>query len=93
MDIKSALATGQKKTVKTQNENDSMIHCVMLCYEFLSRIDSSVLRVNCYQQESCVGDPSAFNSPFGHGSCSHNICPLDNPLPGLSISFSGLALS
>ena len=46
--------------------------------EFLSRIASSVLRVNCYQRGSCLGGPSAFNSPFGHGSRSHNIRPLDN---------------
>ena len=58
--------------------------CV-LCYEFLSRIASSVLRVNCYQWGSCVGGPSAFNSPFGHRSRSKNICPLDNHLSGLSI--------
>ena len=59
-------------------------------YEFLSRIASSVLRVNCYQRGSCVGGPSAFNSPFEHGSRSHNICPLDNNLFGLSISLSSL---
>ena len=35
-------------------------------YEFLSRISSSVLTVNCYRWGSCVGGPSAFNSPFGH---------------------------
>ena len=63
-----------------------MLCYVMLCYEFLSRIASSVLRVNCYQRGSCVGGPSAFNSPFGHGSRSHNIRPLDNHLSGLSIS-------
>ena len=28
------------------------------------------------------GGPSAFNSPFGHGNCSHNICPLDNHFSG-----------
>ena len=67
--------------------------CVMLCYEFLSRIASSVLRVNCYQWGSCVGGPSAFNSPFGHRSRSHNICPLDNHLSGLSISLSSLVLN
>ena len=66
---------------------------VMLCYEFLSRIASSVLKVNCYQWGSCVGGPSAFNSPFGHRSRSHNICPLDNHLSGLSISLSSLVLS
>ena len=66
---------------------------VMLCYEFLSRIASSVLKVNCYQWGSCVGGPSAFNSPFGHRSRSHNICPLDNHLSGLSISLSSLILS
>ena len=60
---------------------------------FLSRIASSVLKVNCYQWGSCVGGPSASNSPFGHGSHSHNIRPLDNHLSGLSISLSSLALS
>ena len=65
----------------------------MLCYEFLSRIASSVLRVNCYQWGSCGGGPNAFNSPFGHRSRSHNICPLDNHLAGLSISLSSLVLS
>ena len=65
----------------------------MLCYEFLSGIASSVLKVNCYQWGSCVGGPSAFNSPFGHRSRSHNICPLDNHLSGLSISLSSLVLS
>ena len=65
----------------------------MLCYEFLSRIASTVLKVNCYQWGSCVGGPSAFNSPFGHRSRSHNICPLDNHLSGLSISLSSLVLS
>ena len=66
---------------------------VMLCYEFLSRIASLVLRVNCYQRGSCVGGPSAFNSPFGHGSRSRNIRLLDNHVPGLSISLSSLVLS
>ena len=55
----------------------------MLCYEFLSRVASSVLRVNCYQRGSCVGCPSAFNSPCGYGSRSRNIRPLDNHLPGI----------
>ena len=63
----------------------------VLCYE--SRIAFSVLKVNCYQWESCVGGPSAFNSPFGHRNRSHNICPLDNHLSGLSISLSSLVLS
>ena len=49
--------------------------------EFLSRTASSVLKVNCYQRGSCVGGPSTFNFPFGHGSRSHNILPLDNRLP------------
>ena len=31
--------------------------------------------------------------PFGHSSHSHNICPLDNHLSGLSISLSSLARS
>ena len=66
---------------------------IIIIYEFLSRIASSVLKVNCYQWGSCVGGPSAFNSPFGHGSRSHNIRPLDNHLSGLSISLSSLALS
>ena len=52
----------------------------MCCYEFLSRIASSALRVNCYQRGSCIEGPSALNSPFGHGSHSHNIRPLDNHL-------------
>ena len=65
----------------------------MLCCEFLSRIASTVLKVNCYQWESCVGGPSVFNSPFGHMSRSHNIRPLDNHLSGLSISLSSLVLS
>ena len=64
-----------------------------VCYEFLSKIASSVLKVNCYQWGSCVRGPSAFNSPFGHRSRSHNICPLDNHLSGLSISLSSLVLS
>ena len=59
--------------------------CYVLCYEFLSRIASSVLKVNCYQRGSCVGGPSAFNSSFGYGSRVHNISQLDNRLPGLSI--------
>ena len=53
-----------------------------MCYEFLSRIASSVLRVKCYQRGSCVGGPSAFNFPFGLGCGS-----------GLSITLSSLALS
>ena len=65
----------------------------LFIYEFLSRISSSVLKVNCYQWGSCVGRPSVFNSPFGHRSRSHNICPLDNHLSGLSISLSSLVLS
>ena len=65
----------------------------LFIYEFLSRIASSVLKVNCYQFGSCVRGPSAFNSPFGHRSRSHNICPLDNHLSGLSISLSSLVLS
>ena len=60
---------------------------------FIQDIASSVLKVNCYQWGSCVGSPSAFNSPFGHRSRSHNICPLDNHLSGLSISLSSLVLS
>ena len=36
---------------------------------------------------------NAFNSPFRHSSSSHNIRPLDNHLPDLSISLSSLALS
>ena len=36
----------------------------MLCYEFLSKIASSVLRVNCYQRGSCAGGSTAFNSPI-----------------------------
>ena len=67
--------------------------CYVLCYEFLSRIASSVLRVNCYQRESCVRGPSAFNSPFGHGSRSHNIRQLDNHLSGLSISVSIISIT
>ena len=59
---------------------------VMLCYKFLSRIASSFLRVNCYQRASYVGGPGTFNSLFGHGIRPHNIRPLDNHLPGLSIS-------
>ena len=35
---------------------------VMLCYGFISRIASSVLKVNCYQWGSCVGGPSVLNS-------------------------------
>ena len=66
---------------------------LMLCYEFLSGIASRVLKVNCYQRGPCVGGPSAFNSPFGHRSHSHNIRLLDNHLPGLLISLSSLALS
>ena len=66
---------------------------IIFIYEFLSRIASSVLKVNCYQWGSCVGGPSAFNSPFGHRSRSHNICPLDNHLSGLSISLSSLVFS
>ena len=66
--------------------------CV-LCYEFLSRIASSVLKVNCYQWESCVGGPSAFNFLFRYRSRSHNICHLDNHLSGLSIPLSSLVLS
>ena len=31
----------------------------MLCYEFLSRIASSVLRLNCFQRGSCVGGSRA----------------------------------
>ena len=42
--------------------NEQRYHYVMLCYEFLSRIASSVLKVNCYQRGSCVGGTSAFNS-------------------------------
>ena len=49
---------------------------------------SLVLRLNCHQQGSCVGGPIAFNSPFRHGSRSHNIRPLDNHLFGLSISLA-----
>ena len=49
--------------------------------------------MNCYQWGSCVRGPSAFNSPFGHRSRSHNICPLDNHLSGISISLSSLVLS
>ena len=50
-------------------------------YELLSRKASSVLRASCYQWGSCVGGPSAFNSPSGHaGSRSNNIAPLDNHL-------------
>ena len=49
--------------------------------------------MNCYQWGSCVGGLIAFNSPFGHRSRSHNICPLDNHLSGLSISLSSLVLS
>ena len=49
-----------------------MLCYVMLCYEFLSRIASSVLRVNCYQLGSCVGGPSAFNSPFPILAISYN---------------------
>ena len=71
----------------------SFMLCYVLCYEFLSRIASSVLKVNCYQWGSCVGGPSAFNSPFGNRSRSHNISPLDNHLSGLSISLSSLVLS
>ena len=69
--------------------------CVLylFIYEFLSRIVSSVIRVNCYQWGSCVGGPSAFNSPFEHRSHSHNIRQLDNHLSGLSISLSSLVLS
>ena len=65
-------------------DNDTFIEKLLLFiylfYEFLSRIASSVLKVNCYQWGSCIGGPSAFNSPFGHRSRSHNICPLDNHL-------------
>ena len=64
----------------------------LLCYEFLFRIAFSS-QGDCYQRGSCIGCPSALNSPFGHGSRSRNILPLDNHLPGLSISLSSLALS
>ena len=51
----------------------------MLCYEYLSRIASSVLRVNCYQRGSCVGGPSAFNFPFGHGESLTQHPPTRQP--------------
>ena len=70
--------------------NSTFYDSTLLCYEFLSRIASSVLRVKCYQRGSCVGGPSAFNSPFEHGSRSHNIRPQDNHLSGLSISLAKL---
>ena len=69
------------------------VHIYLWIYEFLSRIASSVLKVNCYQWGSCVGGPSAFNSPFGHRSHSHSICLLDNQLSDLSITLSSLVLS
>ena len=70
-------------------------HCAMLriFLPILYPRFSSVIRVNCYQQGSCVEGPSAFISPFGHWSRSHNIRPLNNHLPGLSISLSSLTLS
>ena len=37
---------------------------VMLCYKFLSRIASSVFRMNCYQWGSCVRGSSAFSSAW-----------------------------
>ena len=66
---------------------------VLLCYESLSRIASSVLKVNCYQWGSCVGSVSAFNSPLEHRRRSHNICPPDSHLSGLSTSLSSLVPS
>ena len=72
-------------------ETDIQHGYVMFCYAFLSRIASSVLKVNCYQWGSCVGGPSAFNSPFGHRS--HSRSPLNNHLSDLSISRSSLVPS
>ena len=62
----------QKKSKLVPNKKS-----ILFIYEFLSRIVSSVLMVNCYQRGSCVG---AFNSPFEHRSRSYNIRPLDNHL-------------
>ena len=66
---------------------------ILMLRIFIQDSSSSVLRLNCYQRRFCVRGPSAFNSPFGHGSRSLNIRPLDIHLSGLSISLSRLALS
>ena len=77
---KKSMVCMRQKNYRNQNV------MFMLCYEFLSSIASSVLKVNCYRWESCVGGSSAFNSPFRHRSYSHNIRPLDNHhVSGLSI--------
>ena len=92
-----SLSTQIKKTrlafqfIKKKDSSQNFTN--FCCYKFLFRLASSVLRVNCYQRGSCVGGPSMFNSPFGQGSRSRNIRPLDNHLPCLSIWFSSLALS
>ena len=71
-------------------------------FKFL-RVLKNIFNYVCYvtdsllssqgERGSCVGGSSAFNSPFGHGSRSHNIRSLDNHLSGLSISLSSLPLS
>ena len=68
----------ESKEIELQSNKLSLF--ILFIYEFLSRIASSVLKVNCYQRGSCVGGSSAFNSPFGHRSRSRNICSLDNHL-------------
>ena len=82
-----------KVTIAIVDQHQEGMLLFLLFTNFLSRIASSVLKENCYQRESCVGGPSVFKFPFGHRSRSHNICPLDNHLSGLSISLSSLALS
>ena len=59
-----------------------------ICYEFLSRIASSVLRVNCYQRRSCAGGPIAFNSPI----CTRESFTQHPPTGQPPLWFIGIAL-
>ena len=68
------------KNLKNENGVNQMMVTMLRIFILDSLFSSSV------KQGSCVGGPSAFNSPFGHRSRSHNIRPLDNHLWSIDIS-------
>ena len=77
------------------DKNMQSLEGVMLCYvmNFYPGSPLQFSRWTVINEGPCVGSLSAFNSTFGHRSRSHNICPPDNHLSGLSISLSSLVLS
>ena len=53
----------------------------MLCYEYLSRIAYSVIRLNCYRRGSCVEGPVVRLIPHSDTGVAHASPPTRQPPP------------